>query len=73
MTDSSEGELNLARFRRKVVEQAIRQYGVEEAYRVLGIGRTTLYRWRRQWAAEDRKAKRELQKVVNAAEENQNG
>ena len=44
-------------------EATIRDLGIERAWKALGIARTTLYRWRREWRAEDRRAKRERDKA----------
>jgi transposase-like protein len=60
----SNSSLTLAQVIRKHVEWMLTLYSPADAARILRIGRTTLYRWRKRWALPLRKreAKRVTQK-----------
>jgi transposase-like protein len=42
-------ELRLSVLTRQHVEAVIREMGPERAWKALGVARTTLYRWMREW------------------------
>jgi hypothetical protein len=56
-TPPPQEEFNLAVLTRQHVEATIREMGPERAWKALGVARTTLYRWMREWKRADRAAK----------------
>ena len=67
--DDKKEEVNLAVLTRQHVEAVILERGMEEAWKALGVGRTTLYRWRRKWRREDRAAGEGTAGAATAKEE----
>lgn len=69
MTDATQPaeEFNLEVLTRQHVQAVIREQGPERAWKALGVSRTTLYRWMREWKKADREADRADAKDAAAA------
>lgn len=50
----SDVDLNVRRLTRAHVEAVCDEYGPDHAWMYLGISRSTLYKWRREWREVDR-------------------
>lgn len=59
---ASDIDLNVRRLTREHVEAVCDEFGPDHAWMRLGISRSTLYKWRRDWrVADERKAAAEVE------------